>query len=399
MPILEPDEFDSGKWTSNFRFRSCFPVGHELILEFLHETSRRVLNDKSVRAYPDLVTFGYFCRKANLERILTSVSSREHRFGWGTILHIAPSNIPINFAYSLLMGLLPGNSNIVRLPSKKYPQNQILLDILEQTLKEDKFRELQYSIIFCRTHRNSLELQKCVSQVDGLVVWGGDATVNEFRKLFKKPRCVEVYFPNRVSSAVLHAQNYLELSADARMKLARGFYNDTYLVDQNACSSPSTVFWIGDEDQVETAKTIFWSELQSILDKEYKLDPVARIDKMLDILRINVESHHVVNVAQHSRDIWLVKEPNVRHQVLRFGTFLELRVMDLDDIYPYIRKNEQTLCFFGVEGDQIFNMLKRHPEAMVDRIVPIGKALDIGIQWDGKSVLETLARKIEIGKA
>ena len=34
------------------------------------------------------------------------------------IFHITPSNIPTNFAYSFIFGLLTGNSNIVKVPTK-----------------------------------------------------------------------------------------------------------------------------------------------------------------------------------------------------------------------------------------------------------------------------------------
>ena len=32
----------------------------------------------------------------------------------------------------------------------------------------------------------------------------------------------------------------------------------------------------------------------------------------------------------------------------------------------------------------------------VDRVVPIGKALDLGFIWDGKDIIKTLSRRISV---
>ena len=56
--------------------------------------------------------------------------------GRGLAYHIAPSNIPINFAYSLVFGLLSGNTNIVRLSSKNFIQIKLLCDLFFKILKK-----------------------------------------------------------------------------------------------------------------------------------------------------------------------------------------------------------------------------------------------------------------------
>ena len=57
--------------------------------------------------------------------------------GRGTVLHITPSNVPTNFAYSMVFGLLSGNNNIIRLPSKNFLQVKILCEILKNYLQKD----------------------------------------------------------------------------------------------------------------------------------------------------------------------------------------------------------------------------------------------------------------------
>ena len=47
----------------------------------------------------------------------TNYPERELRFGLGKIFHVTANNGQQNFAYSLVMGLLAGNRNLVKLPS------------------------------------------------------------------------------------------------------------------------------------------------------------------------------------------------------------------------------------------------------------------------------------------
>ena len=58
----------------------------------------------------------------------------ELRLGKGVVFHIAPSNVPVNFAFSFAAGLLAGNANIVRIPSKDFEQVQIMSYIKKKAL-------------------------------------------------------------------------------------------------------------------------------------------------------------------------------------------------------------------------------------------------------------------------
>ena len=60
--------------------------------------------------------------------------SKNILLGRGNIFHIAPSNVPMNFAYSLAFGLLSGNNNIVRIPSRNFFQVDILCKIFKKVI-------------------------------------------------------------------------------------------------------------------------------------------------------------------------------------------------------------------------------------------------------------------------
>ncbi len=396
MPIIDAQSFEAGHWCAGFDFGGAAALADDGIQQFVNALSRAILTDKEARGHPDLATFGYFCRKANLARAIADLPSAASRFGWGTVVHIAPSNIPLNFAFSFVMGLLAGNSNIVRLPSRHFSQATLCVALIDRLLTDPIFETIARRTRFVQTDRDSAALNGLIAEAAELVVWGGDATVRRFRALPKSPRCVEVYFPDRVSSLLVDAAGYLALSEDDARLSARRFFNDTFLVDQNACSSPNMVFWLGDKADIAQAQKQFWSLLAPILSSEYAIDPMARINRNLDIFRDVITVGRALKLTTE-HDIWRLDDPEVLGLPLRFGTFLELPVTQVTQVLDYLRPNEQTLTTLGITPEEVF----RRPTADgripgIDRIAPVGSALDISFNWDGKEVLSILSRRVQI---
>ena len=395
MPIYDAEDFETGAWKDGFNFgcyRSCDTEHH---VAFLHAISTRILKHPTARNYPDLMTLGYYCRRAETKRCLQSVSDLDRRFGWGTALHIAPSNIPVNFAFSFVMGFLSGNSNIIRLPTRIFEQMEIFVEIFDVVCAEPNFKHFAKQTAFVKTKHDSDALRSLVAQVHALIVWGGDETVRTFRAYEKTPRCVEVYFPNRISSTLLSAKACLEASEMELKNLANAFFNDSYLVDQNACSSPSLVFWLGSAKDCQAARDVFWQAIEMRIAFDYKLDPIARIDRSIDIIRLVDQCGQALHLNQRDKNIWLLNEQDLRDTPLRFGTFWEIDCPSLDSVVANLRQDEQTLTVFGVSTRSVFDILKNH-NSIVDRIVPVGQALNIGVHWDGREMLTNLSRKVEV---
>lgn len=238
-------------------------------------------------------------------------------------------------------------------------------------------------------------MQALVAKVDGLVVWGGDQTVNYFRQLAKKPDCVTLYFPNRVSSAVMDANHYLAQDTKVQMTLAQQFYNDTYWVDQNACSSPGIIHWVGSPVAIVKAKAIFWAKLAAFLqDKDYQLDPTTRITRTLDLMQDLATLQQPIGLKQYGDDL-LVGDTLVTDSQLRFGRFIELEHPDLSNAFEALRRNEQTLTYFGFNREAFMAVIQTSRQKRIDRIVPFGQALNISVHWDGIDVIGRLSRRVE----
>ena len=74
---------------------------------------------------------------------------------------------------------------------------------------------------------------------DFRVVWGGDETVNYIKKIPSHPDCIDLVFPNRYSISLINCE---KINNTNIASLIKNFYNDTLLLDQNACSSPKIIF-------------------------------------------------------------------------------------------------------------------------------------------------------------
>ncbi|MCW8889579.1 MAG: acyl-CoA reductase [Sedimenticola sp.] len=395
MRLIETSQLSAALMLDDFLVPRRRAVGHAEVVGFLSDVSREILSSKNCRQYPDVMTFGYFCRKSSIERALQIKQSISNRFGWGFAVHIAPSNVPVNFGFSFVFGLLSGNNNLVRLPSTTWPQVDLLVSVFETVAQSEKYEILAKNNAFVRTERDSVELLNFVANSDALVVWGGDSTVATFRKLEKKPRCVELYFPDRKSSLVINALTIAESDENDLQKLAAAFFNDTYLVDNNACSSPRRIFWVGEESDVAAARNKLWAAIDGVIKaKGYDLNIIAKIDRYLDVMKSVEIAEAPVTVEKISEDIWLTSRDE-ETLIGRLGRYSESRFVELAAALKALDDDEQTLTYMGFDKEYI-EQIVLDSDIIVDRVVPAGMALDIGFVWDGVDVLNRLSRFIDI---
>ena len=69
---------------------------------------------------------------------------------------------------------------------------------------------------------------------------------------------------------LLNTDKILKLDDYRFNTLINNFYNDTYLVDQNACSSPHLILWQG--KRINDAKKKFWEKLCQKVKSRYKIE-------------------------------------------------------------------------------------------------------------------------------
>lgn len=388
---LFPTQMDYPLWRSQ---RPDMPFS-EGVLSYLNALSSSVLSDPQSRQYPDVITFAFFCRKANLQHLAQEYGSQVLRLGRGLVFHIAPSNVPINFAYSLVAGLLAGNHNVVRLSSKPFTQVDILLRHMHALQVDYPLVSNRIAIVRYEHDSNANEIFSADCHVR--VIWGGDQTIQLIRQNALPARSFDICFADRYSLAVINADELVnEPDMDA---LALRFYNDTYLFDQNACSAPHLVVWLGKTDNVEKGKQMFWSALQQLVDKRYPLQDIQAVDKLTAMYRqavvMDIKDQPVVNNRLRRVDL-LQMDSNIDDYRCAGGYFTEFTAQSIDEIAPIIKNKYQTLAYYGLDIDSLRAFVMRNKILGIDRIVPFGETTSFSLTWDGYNLIQTMSRIVDI---
>ncbi len=365
----------------------------DAVIEFLNDTSRVIMANKAAKQYSDVITFAFWIRKASVlklkERFASDVETI--RLGKGVVFHVAPSNVPVNFAYSMVSGLLAGNANIIRVPSKEFEQVSILADAFNEVLESRP--ELKPYIVLVR-YGHDKEINDAFSSIaDMRIVWGGDETIAELRQSPLLPRSGEVTFADRYSFAIIDSDSYLALPDKKRV--AEDFYNDTYFSDQNACTSPRLVVWTG--KNIEAAKNVFWEQVHTYTAEKYMLQPVQGVNKLTSSYLTAVAVPESKIIKHRDNLVIRVEVPYVSNSLMDYkdnsGFFFEYDckdIMELKDLCNDVRC--QTIAYIGDE-DVVLPLIKSGVRG-IDRVVPMGKTMDFDLIWDGYNLLEVLSRTI-----
>lgn len=387
------------QYKSDEEFQQSYPLSpfsDEVIL-YLNELSSILLRMPEVRHYPDVVTFAFFCRKANLLHLQKEHTTNSLRLGRGLVFHIAPSNVPVNFAYSLICGLLSGNNNIVRLPGKQFRQVDLIVGAIRTLSDDERFDTVSRMVHLIKYERGGIETTTYSALADVRVIWGGDETIRTIRQSPLPPRSYDIAFADRYSVCVLNAISILEESS--LDKIIEGFYNDTYLFDQNACSAPQLMVWVGTENKIEKAKEYFWTALQQYVDRKYKLEPILAVDKLSTFYRQAILSD-VIKEENKNNNLWRVRLRELSSDIPQYrcagGYFSEYSTNDFNDLASIVTTKYQTLAYFGFSKDELQQFVLNNHIKGIDRIVPIGKTTDFSLIWDGYDLITMLSREISI---
>ncbi len=376
----------------------AYPPFCDEVMVFLQALSTKLLLDSMAKNYPDVISFAFWCRIGGLRAMKASYVAQQFRLGRGVVFHITPSNVPVNFAYSLAVGLLAGNSNIVRIPSRNFPQVEIICSAIRELLDHEAFSDLISHILLLRYEKNDAITDFFSAHCDVRVIWGGDLTIADIRRSPLPPRSFDLTFADRYSLCVINAEAFLG-GADP-LRIARDFYNDTYLFDQNACTAPHLVVWLGTKANVEKAQEIFWENLHGVIADKYKLQSVSAVNKLADAYRFAASAGACRIVKMEDNLIVRIQLENLSQgiddQRSMCGYFYEYTADKLEEILPIINRKFQTLSYYGVDRATLQGFIEDNRPVGIDRIVPIGKTLDFSLVWDGYDLINMLSRTVSL---
>ncbi len=366
--------------------------------------SRRLAQDPRARAFPEIIALAHWLRPRAIEDLEAGFRAGLppdcHALGRGMALHFAPGNVDTIFLYSALLSILAGNATVVRVSSRASPQIALLTDVLNGVLQDSNLDGMRARLRILRYPRDARITAALSSACDLRLIWGGDDSVQDIRALPLAPRGRDVTFPDRWSLCVLDARSVLAENTDLAA-LARNFVNDAYWFDQMACSSPRLVLWHGPVGEAEAASERFWPLVEAASDSfaegmqavQYVNKLVAQCSAAINgtATQLRPGANNMVSVAT------LARLDLPAHDLLHIGggLFWQAHLPDLDALAPLLDSRSQTLSSHGIAARIWADWTTRHA-ACIDRIVPIGQALQFDTIWDGMDLLREFTRLVAI---
>ncbi|MDC1096229.1 acyl-CoA reductase [Pelagibacteraceae bacterium] len=379
---------------NNFKVNIFQPI-NKLALDFLGDFSNLLRKNNKKNLTQDLLYLVFWCSRKKKE--LEKHKLNSFRVGRGLVFHICPSNVPTNFIYSFFFGLLSGNSNIVKLPSRDFKEKKIIIAVLNSLFNKEKYKKFRNSNLFIQ-YNNEIELTKEISaKCNARIIWGGDETVNNIRKVWIPERSIELTFPDRYSISIIDTNKLSKSNESTIKKLAKNFYLDGYLMNQMACNSPHCVFWIGKNKEI---KNKFWKYVNYFVEKNFIFDNIHAVDKYTNLLENFIYQKKIKKLKRYNNFLYVVNLNSVIKNIENIrgvsGTFFQLDINDLNTLSQYITKKCQTATYYGLNKESIKNFILNNHLKGLDRFMPIGRALEIDVNWDGYDTIKSLSRVITI---
>ena len=366
------------------------------------------LDDVEMREVAGVTFLRLWLRRGNLEPILLrELGPNALDGGWredgraklrafplGVVGHWPAGNIEIQPALSLTCAMLGGNSCLVRVPSGLV---QIARRMMEKLQEVDRSGLLTERIFMASFDHSRMDLQEAMAQaVDGAMIWGGAEAVSQVRGLPFPHWARVVVFGPRTSAAAMDAETWGNRAE--RASWCRRIARDVWQFDQQACSSPQSLFL---ERGAECDPAEFVEDLKQAFQEENRQQPRQQIEPAL------------ASAICLARASWLLKDDGNSALfpaspdwsiLLGMGTEMPnptqgrtLSVLVVDDLLKVISKFDGTLQTLGLgikDAKKEEMMALAAGRSGVDRIVKLGRMHVFSSPWDGTELIRPMVRLV-----
>jgi hypothetical protein len=373
-------------------------------MEFCAALSARLLGTAAHR-HPQLVALGYWLRSASLEtmrrRLDASIDAKTVVVPRGRVFHVTPANVDTLFAYSWTLGVMTGNSNIVRLSSHETSLTASLVGAIGDVLRDPAFAAIAGRNWLIRTAHSDQVAGALSGMADLRVIWGGNDTIEHFRRFPLPLRGRDVVFPDRHSIAIIEAGAVASASTDELTRLADRFFNDAYAFDQAACSSPRLIVWVATPGvDIDAARRRFHDAVAAaIVARSYRAELGTAISKEVFGLRIAAAVDGVQYERASNEATWIQIPELTGYDRAHCGggLFLEYVTGDLAaDLGRFVVPSDQTAVHYGLDAATIRDLAVGLRGRGIDRWVPVGHALDFNAIWDGYDLPQEFIKRVSV---
>lgn len=363
----------------------------------LESLSQGLLRHPELRRDPAAVALAFWLRRANLSALRETIERAVvpgHRVPAGLVFHIAPANVDTMFVYSWALSFLAGNANVVRLTTRGSALMEVVLDCIAAVIADDE-AAAEGNAFVTYPHEHVLT-ERLSLACDARIVWGGDETVKRLRAVPLNPHATERSFASKRSLSVMAAEKYLSADDITRDRIAGSMAADIAPFGQMACSSPHVVYWIGSHENGRRAIEDFSHRVEMAMEGK-----AGAPDLGYAVRRINFAFNAAVGGSvggfkhqphtSHLRNI-----ANPPEEPCGGGLLTHAVEISTGSLSTHLSVQHQSITYFGLEADELTSLAQSAGQAGVDRIVPIGKALDFGPFWDGYCLWDDLTRVVVV---
>lgn len=375
----------------------------EKIVKFVAHFSDKLLDSQVSKKYPELTVLGFWLRKSNIIKLKKEFKNRHASrilIPRGIIFQIPPSNVNSVFVYSWILSLLAGNKNLIRISTNQSDQMKFILEVLKKIFEDKYWFEIyERNKFFYYNYEEDINSYLSIC-CDSRVIWGGDKTVQKMKEFEIRPHVEDINFPDKISICIIDLEEYAKLDQNKKLVIVENFMNDSYWFDQLACSSPRAIFWLSKEKIKNKIIDEFWQNLSNLLrENKIKLSNIDSINKLVTTDRIALE-YNGMKVSKSDNP--LISRIDCKEAILRSelmpggGFFYEFSISNLHEISSLIERKLQTITYFGIKKKDLEDFILINKPEGIDRIVPVGKALNFDVVWDGVDLLYSFSREVVI---
>jgi hypothetical protein len=305
------------------------------------------------------------------------------------------------FIYSWFYSALMGNRNIVRVSNSASATALLLCDALNQVLASSP-DAIRRSLAIVQYGHEAEITGAFSAHCDVRIIWGGDETVRSIRAIPLAPRATELVFADRYSLSLIRATALLQADDTAVQRLAEQFYNDLFWFDQMACSSPRLLVWQGTPADAHAAAERLLGRLADVVtQKAYRAETATRINRFTFACRAVLDGpvSHYERHEGRLDTLWLTDLTDFCREHCGGGLLYQYATESLEPLAGFVDRRDQTVTHFGFSAEELPDLVHQLASRGVDRVVPVGKALQFDRYWDGYDLFLELTRHIHVAAA
>lgn len=360
-------------------------------LNFLADLSEQLLQHGATDKHPEIISLGFWLRASNLKKLQAQCPSLPNTLlkPLGRVLHIAPSNVDIQFFYSWVLSLLLGNSNIVRISQVESALKDRLLQQLQILLAKPEHQHIAQHNAFVSWPHDDAITADISKQVDARMLWGSDESVAHIRRLPARISCRDIVFVDKFSVSVVDLNGVENFDT-----FAEALSRDISAFAQRACSSPRVIFSCSSDETIPQQLVAKLSEAG----QKNTFSPSRAVNHLVTQQLLTAKDVLLESVAQSHIQILKLQEfsPEMLQWHVGESQLFWVQLQSIEQLVEFIDEKCQTISYFGVERERLLNIVENLPIQAIDRVVPVGRALEFDVIWDGYDLFSQLSRRVSV---